>query len=907
MFEKSIKNQKFNKSIYLLLISVLIISNFAMLTDVKTIQANTNKFYNTYIFEAQDVRTPELLPGMQAVYWENGEEKQLREPLVNKEKWYNYDQKRWANAKTKDGSYWVWIPTFAYRIKYFEDAEGKILKGYTGSDSFHYADGRTTNAENVKTPYMTIDTIYVGKKGNIPTDFRIHEAFYKNGLMGNGFWIAKYKATEEHGSNIEQPKYIPDSKIQKDTFDKAFIKTDLSDKSGNNYGFMQDVVKTNLALNRELGAIMYLATSKNGITKSTVDYISSEYTSKLDATSTTNNITGVFDLNNGNLEWTAGYIDSKRRNGSNSAILKIMKHNENQIQNNLQNNLKSNIKFEDKVEKYPYNEKEDENNNVLTEEEITYQRKLNIKELIKMQNMLGGDGIYQTTLDVSKDNTNVSGAENKYPVNKYMNIVRGSLNTDKYKSMYSYRAVDPDEKSNVFGYRAVAFRYPYQKDKYVNQTFKTNDGEIYDLTENKSYGKQVDWKLTKGTVLDNELIIKNSRKKFLKWSPLSYKGIPAYNDQEFIPIFEGDENSVENPENDKINVKFIDNSDYTKKIIKEFKIKKGENVENIAKDIIPSKIGYKFKGWNKPLNTVIYQDTEFEVIFEKDQAITEKQYEVKFEDAEGKVLKTVYVKENTYVSPIKEKPTKSGYKFEGWSPNPDTTLINRSMTFKPVFKKEEKQNPPISNNNQKEYITIQFLLNGGEWPKQGNAEKQAIQVIEKGGRVEEPKIYPVRKGYEFIGWDVDITKPFYGNTVIMARWQEKVSSGNKDNLDNDIPPVYINESDENNQNKNKNRQITNNPQIGTETKYPKPIPTETTEREISRPVAIISDNKRPKVEKDIPDAGKKTTYIDKYIGIILMIISTGLLVTMYTSRQKILQINIAGKKYFENLKNVTKK
>ena len=897
MFKKSTKNLILKKGISLLLISIFIISNFAMFSNVKTIQANANKFYNTYIFEAQDVRTPELLPGMQAIYWENGEEKILPEPLLNNEKWYNYDQKRWANAKTKDGSYWVWIPTFAYKIKYFEDADGKVLKGYTGSDSFHYADGRTTNAENVKTPYMTIETIYVGKKGNVPTDFRIHEAFYKNGLMGNGFWVAKYKATQEHGVNSNQPKYIPDAKIKKDTFDKAFIKTDLSDKSGNNYGFMQDVVKTNLALNKELGAIMYLATSQNGIKKSTVEYIPSEYTSKSETTSTTNNITGVFDLNNGNLEWTAGYIDSKRRNGSNSAILKIMKHNDMQSQNNSE----SNIKFESKVEKYPYNEKEDENNKLLTEEEISSQRKLNIKELIKMQNMLGGDGIYQTTVDVSRDNTNVSGAVNQYPVNKYMNIVRGSLNTDKYKSMYSYRAVDPDEKTNMFGYRTVAFRYPYKKDKYVNQTFKTTDGEIYDLTENKSYGKQVDWRLTKGTVLDNELVVKNSRKRFLRWAPISYKGMPAYNDQEFRPVFVGD--NLEDLENTMYTVKFIDNSDFTKKVIKEVKVKKGENVENIAKDIVLTKSGYKFKGWNKPINTAIYQDTEFEAIFEKEQTITEKQYEVKFED--GKVLKTQYVKENTYVTPIKERPAKKGYKFEGWTPNPETTLINRSITFKPIYKKEEKQNMPLNNNEQKEYITIQFLLNGGEWPKEGNASKQAIQVIEKGGRVEEPKIYPVRKGYDFIGWDVDTTKPFYANTVIMARWQEKISSGNPDVLENDIPPVYINESDENKQ--NKLAQINNNTQIGTDMKYPKPIPTETTEREISRPVAITSDNKRPKVEKDIPDAGKKTTYIDKYIGIILTTILTGLLVTMYVSRQKILQINIAGRKYFDNLKNVTKK
>ena len=27
---------------------------------------------------------------------------------------YNKDEKHWANAKTADGSYWVWIPRFSY-------------------------------------------------------------------------------------------------------------------------------------------------------------------------------------------------------------------------------------------------------------------------------------------------------------------------------------------------------------------------------------------------------------------------------------------------------------------------------------------------------------------------------------------------------------------------------------------------------------------------------------------------------------------------------------------------------------------------------------------------------------------------------------------------------------------------
>ena len=30
--------------------------------------------------------------------------------------WYNYEEKKWANARTEDGSIWVWIPRFEYII-----------------------------------------------------------------------------------------------------------------------------------------------------------------------------------------------------------------------------------------------------------------------------------------------------------------------------------------------------------------------------------------------------------------------------------------------------------------------------------------------------------------------------------------------------------------------------------------------------------------------------------------------------------------------------------------------------------------------------------------------------------------------------------------------------------------------
>ena len=60
--------------------------------------------------------------------------------------WYNYEslterdeetnhtvlnqQSKWANAKTENGSYFVWIPRYAYRITYYESETSTVPTGY---------------------------------------------------------------------------------------------------------------------------------------------------------------------------------------------------------------------------------------------------------------------------------------------------------------------------------------------------------------------------------------------------------------------------------------------------------------------------------------------------------------------------------------------------------------------------------------------------------------------------------------------------------------------------------------------------------------------------------------------------------------------------------------------------------
>ena len=60
----------------------------------------------------------------------------------------------WANAKTANGSYFVWIPRYAYRITYYDSATSTTPTGYyDGKGQWRASDGKTRAAldEGVQT------------------------------------------------------------------------------------------------------------------------------------------------------------------------------------------------------------------------------------------------------------------------------------------------------------------------------------------------------------------------------------------------------------------------------------------------------------------------------------------------------------------------------------------------------------------------------------------------------------------------------------------------------------------------------------------------------------------------------------------------------------------------------------
>ena len=95
-----------------------------------------NDLYDT----DKEVNKPLLVKGMTPIKW-NGSS--WVDTTENDPDWYSYTttDKKWANARTAEGSMWVWIPAYAYQIatNYHTSTAGtiniKFLKGLTKTAS----------------------------------------------------------------------------------------------------------------------------------------------------------------------------------------------------------------------------------------------------------------------------------------------------------------------------------------------------------------------------------------------------------------------------------------------------------------------------------------------------------------------------------------------------------------------------------------------------------------------------------------------------------------------------------------------------------------------------------------------------------------------------------------------------
>ena len=201
------------------------------------------------------VNKPKLMTGMTAIKFNEptGDEKANEGSVIKTTDtdtaWYDYDAKKWANAQTQDGSMWVWIPRFAYRVnKSTQTFDVVFLEGTT---DYYYENGEKKEAKRQKTENETVDTT---------TGYTVHPAFtnessinYVNGGWDKeltGIWVSKFEAGFASGNNSATVKessvkytqasaYASGAEIgtESDTTARNFLDGEYGAKSGSDYTF----------------------------------------------------------------------------------------------------------------------------------------------------------------------------------------------------------------------------------------------------------------------------------------------------------------------------------------------------------------------------------------------------------------------------------------------------------------------------------------------------------------------------------------------------------------------------------------------------------------------------------------------------------------------------------------------
>ena len=248
-----------------------------------------------------------------------------------KEDWYSYNAvstretsgkttdnltSLWANAKTQNNSYFVWIPRYAYRITYYSsDTSTEPTGYYDGYGMWKAEDGSLKYALDSGIETVTTE----GKK------YIVHPAFETNLDNGgwssdvSGIWVAKYEMGGSSASALESKNGTASIRSQSigtqytNARNATYGFTGTLDNEDNNTSYMH----SHMMKNSEWGAVAYLTHSKYGRNGNEItingntDHLrgGGSGTAYLTNTnqSTTGNPYGIYDMSGNSTEFTAAW------------------------------------------------------------------------------------------------------------------------------------------------------------------------------------------------------------------------------------------------------------------------------------------------------------------------------------------------------------------------------------------------------------------------------------------------------------------------------------------------------------------------------------------------------------------------------------------------------------------------
>lgn len=741
---------------------------------------------------------PILFADMIAITWENGVEKEVKAPHANPEKWYDYYAGRMANAKTKDGSYWVWIPRFAYRITYYTDASQSVVKGYYTDKGFVAADMETAIDESaVKTPYFKMEKEFVPNYETIKTKgFRVHEAFGKAGSQRKGFWISKYMAGTDG-------RFAPNNTILKtEQMYQAFFNADRMTRDNNPYGLDYTVQHSSIPRSTEYGALYYLigisnpAFSPNTTTTSDINNVTS---------ATFGNETGVFDLNNGVREWTA------------DVAVNSFKNFEDEIKRlNLANYGVESL-F---MQKDSYG---------IDKDRVPLMGKVNLvydRVVTSGSNKNYGEASLEFMTDYTSTDAAPYGGKSILPARNNPYNTRTSDISAPNKSIYAYEGV-ASNPGNI-GHRAVIYAYnpdgaeiitprtdedsktpgkaaqllEANKGKYVKITFKGR----YSIVELMSMGYvkygsgQADFYIPKGMKFPFYLYGSTRDRydpeyRFMKWD-IDPQGREFYKDTVITEVSEdadiredkdGNEHLRYDPYRDrrdnKAPVKVIDENFGYMHNFGEFRV--GSYIQDVVGKYIPRMPGYstdfkddqgrKIEVYFLPApktSKVFMNGLVLTTLMNNEEWLKYKTVKYYVENPDKKLIGTEIVVAGNKPAGLDNADIPEGKRLVGWSPSLDT-VVTDDMEIKAIL--EDIQKPENA-------IELTVNLNGGKSPLMQNGEKV---YVTRGTRLADPvnsatlsrirATIPNKLGYKFKGWSVSENEALNSNGNLNAIWEvEKI-------------------------------------------------------------------------------------------------------------------------------------
>lgn len=219
---------------------------------------------------------------------------------------------KWANAQTEDGSLYVWIPRYSYKIV---SGEHKNVNSWNGS----VQKGNSKNAGKIEIKFSK------GNLDDLSDGYISHPAFSFGDDELDGIWVAKFEASRNDATNtnegtgtmvVSKPNVISWRNITiGEMFEYAYnLNRNLDSHMMKNSEWGAVAYLTNA-----IGCIPYINNSSSYITGNagtsqdalTVDGIANAWnTSNGVKASTTHNIYGIYDMSGGADEYVAAYVDN---------------------------------------------------------------------------------------------------------------------------------------------------------------------------------------------------------------------------------------------------------------------------------------------------------------------------------------------------------------------------------------------------------------------------------------------------------------------------------------------------------------------------------------------------------------------------------------------------------------------